>query len=944
MNTYKRLLVLLLVPALIFAGTPFTVRAEGANNATAPYIPTVCETTGTIDKMQETDVQTLTFADVSANEGTTEVTVEAIKPTTEITKKIIRLPEKFGIKPDNNYTSDFFKNLFTDFGVVGVVTQTDKVDCFEADADYYFIATDGVDMTVNSETERTLWYHDTNSINTIHGTSVPKESPATGYTYNYVVTESKGWVALNIVHYGFYNVAVPNDIVTTLPGKQLAYKVVDAYQFEEVLYFGVDDDQIYFDSELTIPFDRHDYVDRKVNGEVYMYTYQLNETVSNDTGYTFDFGTYKLQDITATRKKADGTGSAENKPLIASDVTGVTMSVHAMTAPSSFTRIDTFKNNKDMLWLQAGVQTTTDTATYNITEVSVPARINVPFPAGVTATTPAYAYNYHNGLDAVPEQVSLAVNTTNNGWVLSTNKFSPFVILYGDAIKDINSVTVQIDDGGSVDTRPTSINLNWMAKYSDGSQLTGTETIAKATYGLASTNAVQANIQVLKNYAGGTRTEFTVECVPVGSTDYTVTKVDATTFKLSYTKPTVPYTFKVVFDDADNKCGVRPSSVKVKVVDTSDNTKYVEGTVTITNPTTTTTNTYTGSVDIPTGKTYAVSAVNGLDSVSASLYTITTSGDTATLKYVPQTEQKTYGVVWDDSTDSSHRPTSVNITVKDKNGNTYNTLLVNADTNWKATVTLYKYYKGIEQTYTIEGQAISNYSCTVSGDTITYKFTGTSTPGSGSGSGSGTGTEATPEPTYDFESFDWIDYANAYPDLIKAFGYNKEKLYAHYIHYGLKEGRTATFTGKYSTVDEDILKAYYPSDYKYKVKDGGIGSVSGSDATTIINGDGTTTTVNPTTKTPTTTREKVGTAEIVAADDGYIHMRQYYSDGSYEESIYDEDNNLISTKTYYTGEDMKMLYLLIAAMLLTMVAITVLTIKVGKSKKVQKILDSLISV
>ncbi len=39
--------------------------------------------------------------------------------------------------------------------------------------------------------------------------------------------------------------------------------------------------------------------------------------------------------------------------------------------------------------------------------------------------------------------------------------------------------------------------------------------------------------------------------------------------------------------------------------------------------------------------------------------------------------------------------------------------------------------------------------------------------------------------------FNYIDYADRYPDLMAAFGYDKNALYQHYIIYGIKEGRIA---------------------------------------------------------------------------------------------------------------------------------------------------------
>lgn len=44
-----------------------------------------------------------------------------------------------------------------------------------------------------------------------------------------------------------------------------------------------------------------------------------------------------------------------------------------------------------------------------------------------------------------------------------------------------------------------------------------------------------------------------------------------------------------------------------------------------------------------------------------------------------------------------------------------------------------------------------------------------------------------------FDTFDYRAYANIYPDLKNAYGYDAEKLYAHYVNFGKAEGRVGTF-------------------------------------------------------------------------------------------------------------------------------------------------------
>lgn len=62
----------------------------------------------------------------------------------------------------------------------------------------------------------------------------------------------------------------------------------------------------------------------------------------------------------------------------------------------------------------------------------------------------------------------------------------------------------------------------------------------------------------------------------------------------------------------------------------------------------------------------------------------------------------------------------------------------------------------------------------------------------GSGIVSGTGS---------LEAFDHTAYADRYPDLKAAFGYDKEALYRHYMTYGVKEGRIAEFAEEHKTFD-----------------------------------------------------------------------------------------------------------------------------------------------
>ena len=49
------------------------------------------------------------------------------------------------------------------------------------------------------------------------------------------------------------------------------------------------------------------------------------------------------------------------------------------------------------------------------------------------------------------------------------------------------------------------------------------------------------------------------------------------------------------------------------------------------------------------------------------------------------------------------------------------------------------------------------------------------------------------------DTFDYIGYANTYPDLYAVFGYDRQSLYNHYVNCGRAEGRIANFNGSSST-------------------------------------------------------------------------------------------------------------------------------------------------
>lgn len=448
------------------------------------------------------------------------------------------------------------------------------------------------------------------------------------------------------------------------------------------------------------------------------------------------------------------------------------------------------------------------------------------------------------------------------------------------------SLTVKFSDTTDKTKRPSQIPITWTATTESGAVTTGTATVDVTT----ATDTFTTDVTV----PAATNEKRTVVFTAPTLNGYGLQSA-GTTFTYTLTAASTTANVEIIFDDSENKAGRRPEKLEFTLKDSSNESNTVTGSITIANNTTTTTKTYNATVNIPSGTTYAIKEVKNLPTG----YTASYSGLSATLKYTPETVSKTYSVKFEGDAESV-RPSSVTITVK-SGDTTGSTLTVSKDTNWSATATLAKYIKGVEAAWTPSVGDVSNYSASVSGETITLKYTGTLTEAQKAEAAKAAGkdtTDATKEETendlYNYDKFDWIDYANRYPDVKKAFGYNKEQLYAHYIHYGIAEGRVATFTGKYENVNEEILAAYFPNDYKYRV------AVSGP-LDDMANGTGSTVSGNTTVSTD-------GSGNTVIKKDN--------GDGTTTETVIDGEGNVVSTRTYTTGdfrtEALSWLYIAIA--------------------------------
>jgi hypothetical protein len=436
-------------------------------------------------------------------------------------------------------------------------------------------------------------------------------------------------------------------------------------------------------------------------------------------------------------------------------------------------------------------------------------------------------------------------------------------------------------DAGNTEKRPTQVEITWTSI----TKTTMTTTTGNAVIQLANgVNNVTQNVTIPNT----TNEERTVTIVGPVINGYNML-VNGHTITYNYiqaAKPTqTTETFTITFEDDTNKAGRRPAEIKITLADTTEGANTVTTTVKIPDNVTTKTPTYTGTIQIPEGKTYAITKVEGLPTG----YEAKLEGLKATLKYTPETVDKTFKVIWEGDVEET-RPTSIQLPVK-VGDETLQTLILSKDTNWTANAKLPKYVRGVEVAYQLTAPTITNYAGTVNGDTITMKYTGTLTDKQKEAIEENAEKEAEKEQEalYDYEAFDWIDYANRYSDLKKAFGYNKEALYAHYIKYGIAEGRIATWTSKYANINNDILAAYFPDDYKFKVKD----ETAIDQMVDQMNKDTVTEEVKKENEEGTVTVDKDGNTVITKENE----------DGTVTETIIDKDGNVVQTKTYATGDN-----------------------------------------
>lgn len=61
-------------------------------------------------------------------------------------------------------------------------------------------------------------------------------------------------------------------------------------------------------------------------------------------------------------------------------------------------------------------------------------------------------------------------------------------------------------------------------------------------------------------------------------------------------------------------------------------------------------------------------------------------------------------------------------------------------------------------------------------------------------------------------NFNYVQYANTYPDVYAAFGYDRDQIYNHYVKYGKAEGRMACMTPTEGLTVQNFNAAQYAKD------------------------------------------------------------------------------------------------------------------------------------
>lgn len=653
------------------------------------------------------------------------------------------------------------------------------------------------------------------------------------------------------------------DIMDTDAGTTSSVNLLEGTVFSDAF-----SKQLYSDKDLTIPFDMSTVAQRAATITLYAPSAVQQEVKGDEK---FANATYKFSNVSSTKATyEDGTTS-----LLSPNGEDVytTMSFTDVTEESTGATMGYVKYRNAVVY-NIDLLAKSDVAGQDkkIVKLNNEVTITLPLPDDYKANQGFAVYNYHEGLTGEPIKLIHSIDKVAGTVTFKTNLFSPFLIAYNDVVEDDTySFWVRFDDTANIEgQRPASVGYT---VYLNGIEY------KKVNVMVNKNDEYQKLSFDVPSLIGGVKPVVTKTVTSVGgyTVDFNATYEGESLITYSYqVKGTDSIQYTLKFDDENNVSGKRPESIAVNLESTNGQTQSLTHML---SPATQAE--YKSTVNVPKGSgTWKIASVGTIEG-----YTTTVDGLTATFKHTPEMMEKNIIVKWEGDGDNADKTRPDKITATLTGGGKTFTVEVKSADSWSAKTTVYKYLNGKDASYTVTAPDQANYSKVINGDIITYTFTGKLSKEAEDKETSkevGVTNDAEKGPDYSIESFDWIDYANKYNDLFKAFGYDKELLYHHYIYNGIREGRIATFTGKYSTVNMDVLEKYTPT------------SASDPKADTTIDPNG------------NTMKEEVdamGTISKLETDkDGNTTVVTTNPDGSKTETVLDAEGNVVSTQTYKTGD------------------------------------------
>ena len=237
----------------------------------------------------------------------------------------------------------------------------------------------------------------------------------------------------------------------------------------------------------------------------------------------------------------------------------------------------------------------------------------------------------------------------------------------------------------------------------------------------------------LPKYADGEEIVYTVrETVPEGYTASDEGIADSTnsyTITNAYTPETTQITVTKQWNDNNNQDGKRPESVTVELYKNgvaTGETKELTG------------DTWTASfTNLPVYEngqeiTYTVKEVNVPDGYTVSGDATEENSYTITNTHTPEVTSVNVNKVWNDNNNQDGiRPTEIEVELLKNNQETGNTVILNADNNWKGTFdNLPVHENGEKITYTVKEITVSGYAVNITQNgENNFTITNTHTPG-----------------------------------------------------------------------------------------------------------------------------------------------------------------------------------------------------------------------